>query len=60
MAPPEGASEDTMVELSTVGEDIFSDDDVDSGEDEVEVRQYLMTLNQLSSSPQLTCLFLIS
>ena len=58
VAPPEGASEDAMAEPSTVGEDIFSDDDVGSGEEEVEVRQYLMTPNQLSSLPQLSCFFL--
>lgn len=48
VAPPEGASEDIMVEPNTVGEDILSDDDVGSAEDEGEVRSCLMPLNQLS------------
>jgi hypothetical protein len=41
VAPPEGGSEDTMIEPGTVGEDILSDDDVGSGEDEGEVSSTL-------------------
>lgn len=37
VAPPEGESEDTTVDQSTVGDDV-SDDDGESGEDEGEVR----------------------